>query len=52
MESEGNNESYRAPKTAKIFITTMQTAFQKREGDKLAKEIRDLYYTNYYSSVP
>lgn len=37
MESEDNVEQYQAPKTAKIFVSTMQSAFQKKAGDKLAK---------------
>lgn len=30
----------------------MQSAYQKRDGDKLAKEIRELYFTQLYANVP
>lgn len=33
-------ESYRPPKTAKMFVTAMQAAFLKKDGDKMAKEMR------------
>jgi hypothetical protein len=33
-------ESYRPPKTAKMFVSAMQAAFQKKDGDKMAKEMR------------
>lgn len=30
----------------------MQSAFQKKDGDKLAKELKELYFTDLYSNIP
>lgn len=45
-------ESYRPPKTAKMFVTAMQAAFLKKDGDKMAKEMRQFYFTNDYAGIP
>lgn len=50
MESE--EASYRPPKTAKMFVSTIQAAFQKKDGDKMVKEIRSLYFSNDYAAIP
>lgn len=49
MEQE---EFYQAPKTAKMFVSTIQNAFTKRDGERVAKEFRDFYMTPLYSNVP
>jgi hypothetical protein len=49
MEEE---QDYRPVRTAKIFLQTLQSAFQKRDGDRIAKEFKELYFTNHYDSVP
>lgn len=36
MEGE-DNEDYQAPRTVKMFVSTMATAYQKRDGHKMAK---------------
>lgn len=49
MEEE---QDYRPIRTAKTFLQSLQTAFQKRDGDRIAKEFKDLYFTASYDSVP
>ncbi len=51
MEVEGE-DAYKPLKTAKTFISTMQSCFQKREGEKMSRELKELYFTNYYSNIP
>ena len=52
MEEEGNSQFYQAPKTAKMFVSTIQNAFAKKDGDKIAKELKDLYQHKLYINVP
>lgn len=49
MEEE---QEYRPVRTAKTFLQTVQTAFQKHDGDRIAKEFKDLYFTPHYDKVP
>ena len=35
-----------------MFVSTIQNAFSKRDGDKIAKELKDLYQTKLYLNVP
>ena len=50
MQSE--DHQYQTLKTAKTFVSTMQSAFNKKDGDKLAKELKDLYQNKSYKNVP
>ena len=35
-----------------MFVSTVQNAFSKRDGDRIAQELRDFYLTNLYRNVP
>jgi hypothetical protein len=51
MESE-DQDSYRPLKTAKTFVRTLEISFQKKEGEKLSRELKELYFTNNYANIP
>ena len=35
-----------------MFVSTIQNAFAKKDGDKIAKELKDLYQHKLYINVP
>lgn len=52
MEQEEKGSNYPPPKTVKMFFSAIEKAFQKRDGDKIYRELKELYLTNQYLSIP
>lgn len=52
MDLEEKSPNYPPPKTVKMFFSAVEKAFQKRDGDRIYKELKELYLTNHYSNIP
>jgi hypothetical protein len=49
MDEEGG--STHSAKSPKMFLFNVEKAFEKRDGDRLYKEFKELYLTQLYQGV-